>query len=636
MIDIKSYDSFIKNETFNIKTSKGFKHFDGITRTKVNYPLIKLTVNNDVHIIATPNHKLYISENETEYVKFLKVGDSLYSSKYNETIITKIEDYEYECYVYDILNVEDEHSYEITKYAIKSSNCLYLDEFAFVENDVEFYTSTYPTVTSGKTTKVIITSTPNGLNMFYKIFNDSQNGNNSYVSYKINWYENPTRDTIWEEETRKNIGEAKFSVEYLSVAYETNIKVKDNNNNSYDIQIGELYENLFKTDKNYQVLTNNGYEDFEGINKIQVNEYIEIKFHNHKLIRCSTEHPFIDINGNLIKAKDLDKEIIHCEGSITFLENKKLIKEKIELYDIVNSGSNHVYYTNGVLSHNCSFLGSAGTLIAGPTLEKLSYNDPIKENITDSSSIKVYAEPQNDHIYVSIVDTAEGTENDYSVINIIDITQAPYKQVFIYRDNLIQPLLFGDVIYEVAKKYNNSFVIIENNNSSGALVANYLWYDLEYENMLTSKVAYREDSDIDIGAAGSKTIIGIRTTKKTKAVGCTYLKNLIETNKLIIQDFDTIGELSTFIKVGKSYEAEKGKHDDIVMTLVLFAWFSTQDFFEDVTNISTGNLINSALKENDDYLSVLGFISNGIDDDRHEFDNGITTVNYDPYNFSIY
>lgn len=241
--EIQSFDNFVPNNTFNILTHKGFKNFDGITRTKINYPLIKLIINNDIEIICTPNHKLYISENITEYAKFLNIGDSLFSSKYNNTIITDIKEMDEECYVYDIIGVEETKSYLISPYFILSSNCLYLDEFAFVENDVEFYTSTYPTVTSGKSTKVIITSTPNGLNMFYKIFNDSQYGNNSYVSYKINWYENPTRDDVWEEETRKNIGEAKFNVEYLSVFYDAIVNI-DIDGKQVNMKIGDLYENL--------------------------------------------------------------------------------------------------------------------------------------------------------------------------------------------------------------------------------------------------------------------------------------------------------------------------------------------------------------------------------------------------------
>lgn len=385
-----------------------------------------------------------------------------------------------------------------------------------------------------------------------------------------------------------------------------------------------------KNTKGYKVLTPNGYEIFDGMNKIHEYEYAIIKFENHDLIKCSTKHPFIDVNGNMIKAKDLLNHKIKTVNGYTQLQYKKIVYQEIDLYDIVNSGSDHIYYTNGVLSHNCSFLGSAGTLIDGTVLEKLSYIEPVRETSTDYATVKFYEEPKDDRVYVCLVDTAEGTENDSSVINIIDITTAPYKQVFIYKDNKIQPLLFGDVVAEIAKKYNDAYIVIENNNSSGAMVSNYLWYDVEYENMLSSKVNIKDDSETSVGFDGSKSVPGIRTTKKTKAIGCSYLKNLIETNKIIITDFDTITELSTFIKVGKSYEAEKGKHDDIVMTLVLFSWFTTQEFFEDLTNIKSKKMLNDALKEDDGYMAVLGFISNGIDDykENNTFNLNNRVVNY--------
>lgn len=96
-----------------------------------------------------------------------------------------------------------------------SINLLYLDEFAFVENAEEFYTSTYPVVTSGKNSKVIITSTANGVgNMFYKIYESAVQKQSEYKHFLINWYDVPGRDEEWKKQTIANTSETQFEQEY--------------------------------------------------------------------------------------------------------------------------------------------------------------------------------------------------------------------------------------------------------------------------------------------------------------------------------------------------------------------------------------------------------------------------------------
>jgi len=95
-----------------------------------------------------------------------------------------------------------------------SFNVVYLDEFAFVENADTFYTSTYPVISSGSNTKVLITSTPNGMNLFYKLWEDARMGRNDFVPVKVHWSENPKRDNKWKETTLKNIGKRQFQQEY--------------------------------------------------------------------------------------------------------------------------------------------------------------------------------------------------------------------------------------------------------------------------------------------------------------------------------------------------------------------------------------------------------------------------------------
>lgn len=318
-------------------------------------------------------------------------------------------------------------------------NILYLDEFAFVQNATEFYTSTYPVITAGKTTKVIITSTANGVgNAFHRIWQGSNEDRNDYVPTRVDWWDVPGRDEEWKEHTIRNTSQLQFDQEY----------------------------------------------------------------------------------GN-------------------------------------------------------NFFGTGDTLISGTTLFEMRHKDALK--ITEDESFFLYEKPIKGHQYVMAVDVAKGRGQDYSTFSIIDVSVRPFRQVAVYRNNTISPLLFPDIIYKYANLYDKALVIVESNDQ-GETVCQCLYYDLEYENMfMTSTV--------------KKSGLGLEITRKTKRLGCSALKDLLEENKLEICDETTILELSTFCSKRNSYEATVGNHDDLVMNLVLFSYVSTTDLFEDITKINVKNLM---------------------------------------------
>ena len=97
-----------------------------------------------------------------------------------------------------------------------SFNIIFLDEFAFVPNHIAeaFFSSVYPTITSGKSTKVIMVSTPCGMNHFYRYWHDAQRGKNEYIATEVHWSEVPGRDDAWKEQTIKNTSEQQFKVEF--------------------------------------------------------------------------------------------------------------------------------------------------------------------------------------------------------------------------------------------------------------------------------------------------------------------------------------------------------------------------------------------------------------------------------------
>ena len=231
----------------------------------------------------------------------------------------------------------------------------------------------------------------------------------------------------------------------------------------------------------------------------------------------------------------------------------------------------------------CQFLGSSGTLIEGSKPKSLVWKEPLAE----AENIKILEERKDDHTYVCVVDVSRGKGLDYSAFQIIDVTSMPYKQVCVYRDNMITPIDYAEIIYRTTKQYNDAYTLIEINDI-GEQVSEILHYEFEVETLMHTESAGRAGKRIS-GGFGKSTDKGIRTTKSVKSIGCNMLKMLIEQDQILINDYDTIRELSTFSRRGNSYEAESGNHDDLVMCLVLFAWLSDQTFFREITDINTMN-----------------------------------------------
>lgn len=352
-----------------------------------------------------------------------------------------------------------------------SYNLIFLDEFAFVPKNMadDFFTSTYPVISSGKTTKVIIVSTPYGLNHFYKMWVDASEGRSLYKPLEIHWSMVPGRDAKWREETIRNTSEEQFRQEF------------------------------------------------------------------------ETE-----------------------------------------------------------------FIGSSATLISGAKLRSLAFFNPLSSD----EGFDIYQKPVPGRLYICTVDCSEGVGQDYSTINVVDVTEAPYKQVAKYRSNKLPLLFFPTIIYSVASKYNEAFVLIETNNV-GQQVVDILHYDLEYENVYKIDHHHIKGQTIS-GGFKRQSSFGVKTTKTVKKIGCANLKTLIETDKLLISDFDTIAEMNTFIRVRDSYQADEGNNDDLVMGLVLFAWLTAQNYFKDSTNIDIRKVL---LQEQnmlmDEELTPFGVIDDG-------------------------
>lgn len=238
-----------------------------------------------------------------------------------------------------------------------------------------------------------------------------------------------------------------------------------------------------------------------------------------------------------------------------------------------------------------TFHGRGNTLIAANHLLAQKSMAPIyfMENVS------IYKEPIAGHSYVMTVDVAKGRGQDYSTFTIIDITKEEFIQVGTFRDNHISPMLLPDLIYKWANSYNEAYVIVESNDQ-GAVVCNGLYYDLEYENMFVESVV-------------KKNSIGATMTRRVKRIGCSSIKDLIEQRKLTIHDANTIIEMTTFVSKGSSYMANPPNHDDLMMNLVLFAWFTTTDIFSSISDIDMKNMLyREQLQAIQDDMIPFGFI----------------------------
>ena len=362
---------------------------------------------------------------------------------------------------------------------------------------------------------------------------------------------------------------------------------------------------MFKLNKNLLVKTPTGFKSFSGIQKVYKPFYHWIIFEDGTEIKCSENHSFGSekIKASTIKVDDIlqGKKIVYNE----------IVEEGIYLYDLLDVGEDNLYYSNNIVSHNCEFLGSVDTLIAPSKLKSLVYDAPIKQ----SKGLDVYENAFPDKDYVITVDVARGVGSDYSAFVVFDITTFPHKIVAKYRNNEIKPMLFPNIIYDVAKNYNSAFILCEVNDV-GDQVAAIIKYDLEYQNLLMCSMRGRAGQIVGQGFSGKKTQLGIKMSKTVKKIGCLNLKTMIEEDKLIFNDYEIISELTTFIQKHNSFEAEEGCNDDLAMCLVIYAWLVSQDYFKELTEQDVRKRLYEEQKNQiEQDMAPFGFVLTWIEDE---------------------
>jgi hypothetical protein len=377
-------------------------------------------------------------------------------------------------------NIELENGSKVVAAATSSSairggsyNIIFLDEFAFVPATIaeQFFSSVFPTISSGKSTKMIIVSTPHGMNMYYKLWTDAVNKQNDYIPIDVHWSEVPGRDEKWKQETIRNTSPEQFQQEF-----------------------------------------------------------------------------------------------------------------------------------------ECEFLGSIDTLISPTKIKATPYIKPLQSQ----GGLDIFERPDKNKMYVCTVDVSRGIAKDYSAFVIFDVTQMPYRVVAKYRNNEIKPLVFPNVIEQTVKGYNHAHTLVEVNDLGGQ-ISDALQFDLEYDNLLMTTQRGRAGQMLGTAFSGRGSQLGIRMTKQIKKIGCSNLKTIIESDKIVINDFNIIEEMSTFSRRHNSWMAEEGCNDDLMTCLIIFGWLSNQPYFKELSNSDVRSKLyedQANIIEQD--MAPFGFIDDGI------------------------
>ena len=203
---------YTSNKRYEVLTPDGFKDFDGITETYKD-DLVRIHTENGYVLTCTYDHQLLLND---EWEMAISVFEDDYiSTQYGKSKVIRIDHHIEGELVYDLIGVKDVSCYYTDKVLSHNCDLVFLDEAAHVEKDMEFYTSTYPVLTSGKSTRMIMTTTPKGARgMFYMLWRDALEGKNTYKTIQADWSARPDRDQAWKEETIANIGYSRFRQEF--------------------------------------------------------------------------------------------------------------------------------------------------------------------------------------------------------------------------------------------------------------------------------------------------------------------------------------------------------------------------------------------------------------------------------------
>jgi hypothetical protein len=379
------------------------------------------------------------------------------------------------------------------------------------------------------------------------------------------------------------------------------------------------------TNPKFEILTPDGFKQFDGIDKIYKKEYLTIYLSNNQTIQCSLTHKFIS-NGNVIFARDLKfyDVIDTIDDSVVVVNDIIYNEDDIDLYDIIGVSDNNLFIVDGIVSHNCdvSFISSGDTVIDPETLMfyKETYcKDPVEKGYIDGNLWK-WEYPDFQRSYMVVADVARGDGSDYSTAHVIDIDTA--TQVAEYRGK-IDTKDFGNFLVSLSTEYNDALLVIENANIGWATIQQvidrgyknlfYMSKDLKYvdvENQITNRYRAEERG----------LVAGFSTTSKTRPLIISKLDEYFRERAITIRSIRLIDELFTFIFINGRAEAMKGYNDDLVMAFSIGLWVR-----------------DTALRLKQQGINLTKQALGGISTNVNQFDGvyGVNDVNEDPWKLRV-
>ena len=576
---------FIENTEYEILTPSGWQDFKGLTKTE-NKLTYRITLENNSTVDATADH-YFFSNNAKVKLKDFNVGDSIDTINGPKQILSITSNKNTS--VFDVIEVSDIQHQFIVNNCFITKNC---DEMAHLQPNIAttFWSSISPTLSTGG--RAIITSTPNSdEDMFATIWKESQDltdefgniktdgtGRNGFYGFRAYWWEHPDRDETWKQRELNKIGEELFRREFACCAHETKVTVKDQNN-IFDIEIGQLFDTnlvndqiLYKdkmlsvNNKNYQVLTPNGFQPFEGVAYMGDEQILELRFDNGKSLRCTLNHKiYINLDQFLYAHQlELGDKILTLDGysEITAIVD---VNEIIPVYDLIEVANGHRYWTNSILSSNCEFLVYDETLVNSIKLAELSGREPMLK----TGQVRWYKKPSPGHVYLVALDPSMGTGSNNAAIEIFELPN--FVQVGEWYHNITpvqsQVKILRDILRYIqneigAYNSNNIYWSCENNTVGEAalIVINDLGED--------TFPGYFLSEPIKKGHV-KKFRKGFNTTFGNKISACSRLKFLVEQDKMTINSYSLISELKSYIAAGTSFRAKQGTMDDLVSATLL-------------------------------------------------------------------
>jgi hypothetical protein len=497
---------------------------------------------------------------------------------------------------------------------IKGNNYTY--DFSLPNNDNDFWA--HSVIYNG----ILGHQTPNGLDpVFYKTYNNAKKGESEFVANELYWYYDPRygKDLIWKkkdkdgndiikkEEDPKNYKKlinagwkpsspwyesmvSKFNSDKKKIAQElecvvgdTIVTVKNNQTEEIsDIKIEELYLKI-KDDK-YSVLNHrNEFVDFGGIVRHQKDITIKT-ITTHGEIETTLSHIFINKEGKQIFANELKRQdfILAKNGYAQVIATHLISKDQF-VYDLVNVGEDSLYLTNGIVSHNCSFLGSGNNFIDEEHIRRIEegqIKDPIRMEYDEF--FWIWEDPIHNASYVMTVDVSTGAGDDYSSIIILKQHETHLEQVAEFKHK-VSPDTLGVIANDYGRRYNNAFAIVDVTGGIGAMTMKTI-LDLGYSNVYYGQNRHEPTKEkltdyVKEDENGKPLVPGFIISTSNRGMVLTEMKRAVEANEIEIRSYRLVSEFKTFISTTNNRVADHRRsfNDDLIIALAMGIYVFSYD-----------------------------------------------------------